>query len=116
MITGTSPEDELNLSLDEVEKNCTLEDGVRGWVFNQSIHNFRQHHKEWPAHAEEVLKSAAFVGRFAALYADFDGAAAAGTLHVTHAIHDVKKICRARLIAQGVPATHASRYQWCPGV
>ena len=87
--------------------------GVRKAIADDRREAFYRNEPRWPSVGHKVLHSAVFVGRFARLFAEFDGETELREIDMRKALKAVKDICDARLLAEGVPSQKIDRLEWC---
>jgi hypothetical protein len=98
----------LMLCLDDMEHGSALPlaRGVRTGLGAAAEMKFQANHPAWPANREKVRRAAAFIGRFAELFALFDGSPAVRDADVARAVIIVKKLCTAQ--------KEGAKLAWCP--
>lgn len=98
----------LRLCLDDMEHGSALPlaRGVRTGLSAAAEMKFQSNHPAWAANRDKVRRASAFVGRFAELFALFDGSAAVREADVARAVIIVKKMCTAQ--------KDGEKLAWCP--
>ena len=100
-------EDALRLCLDDMEGATVLklQHGLRDEIAARALPKFVANHSKWPEKRDRVRQSAAFIGRFAELFAAFDGAKQVQREHASRAIVVVRDLCQAKW---------GEKLGWCP--
>jgi histone H3/H4 len=108
-----SVDDAVTVCLNDIAESAgkPFDEGVREHMQELFLPKFTSNHPIWPRYRDVVLRSATFLGRFAALYAEFDKSNTITKNHVIKALKIVKEICPATLAAKpGEPP----KGDWCP--
>ena len=103
-------QDALRQCLEDMEHGSALPlaRGARAAIAAAAEPNFQSNHNGWPAHSDRVRRSAAFVGRFAELFALFDDSAVVREQDLASAVKVVKKLCTAKYGKDDL------KLAWCP--
>src|SRR6202158_2911027 len=112
----TKAEQELQLCLDDVESGADLRyaDGVRDEIATLARDKFIKNEDQWATQGQNVRRAEKFVGRFAHLFAEFDGETKLRPADVTQAIFIMKGLCQAKLVEAGLPSDMVLFFAWCP--
>lgn len=109
--------EEMALCLNEAETAAQMRygDGVRQQLEDLCIQKFEDNEEKWKDHAQSVLHAARFGGRFARLFAEFEGASSLRMDDVLIGLAIMKGICQERRehatdLRGGVEIFFA----WCP--
>jgi hypothetical protein len=109
-------ENELQTCLSEVEESAHVKyaEGVRTKLADLARPKFVEQEPRWAEHGEEVRRASRFVGRFAHLFAEFDGSDELREADLLRAVAIMKGVCHARLQRRSQHTSVGIFYAWCP--
>ena len=108
-----SVDDAVTVCLNDIAEGASkpFDEGVREYMQELFLPKFTSNHRLWPKYRDVVLRSATFLGRFAALYAEFDQSDTITQEHARRALKIVREICPAVMAAK--PGENP-KGDWCP--